>query len=121
MKTKLKYKRRIRRITRCRKSISGTAERPRLTVKKSLRHIYAQIIDDTTGSTLVSASSLSPDIRDSLEGKTKTEAAEIVGLNIARLAKARNIEKVVFDRHGNLYHGRVRAIAEGARKGGLMF
>ncbi|GGI12322.1 50S ribosomal protein L18 [Galliscardovia ingluviei] len=108
---------RDRRHARLRKRISGTAERPRLVVSRSNRHMVAQIIDDTKGITLVSASTLTKDF-EGFEGD-KTAAARKVGELIAERAKAAGIEEVVFDRGGNKYHGRVAAVAEGAREGGL--
>ncbi len=116
-----KYQRRRRRIFRVRKKIFGTPERPRLAVYRSLRHIYAQIIDDTAGRTIVSASTLSPEIRDEVKGKTKTEQAALVGKLIAQRAINAGVEKVVFDRRGFKYHGRVKALAEAAREAGLKF
>lgn len=112
---------RERRKLRIRKKISGTPSRPRLTVFRSAKHIYAQVIDDTTGRTLAHASTLSKDLDGTLEGVTKTEAAKKVGQLIAKVCLARNIDKVVFDRNGYLYHGRVSALAEGAREAGLKF
>ena len=109
---------RIKRHKRVRAKISGTPERPRLNVFRSETNIYAQIIDDVNGKTLVSASSLEKDF--SCEG-TKTDAAKQVGVNVAERAKAKGIENVVFDRGGYVYHGRVKALAEGAREGGLQF
>jgi large subunit ribosomal protein L18 len=109
---------RIKRHKRVRAKISGTPERPRLNVFRSAANIYAQIIDDVNGVTLVSASSLEKDF--SCEG-TKSDAATQVGMNIAQRAKAKGIDTVVFDRGGYVYHGRVKALAEGARKGGLQF
>ncbi len=113
---------RLRRKKRIRKKIFGTPERPRLCVYRSLKHIYAQIIDDTTGRTLVAASSLSKDLRPIIgkDGRNKRGAA-IVGEAIAKLALQKGIKKVVFDRNGFLYHGRVKALAEAARKAGLEF
>ena len=102
---------------RVRKKISGTAERPRLVVTRSLRHMVAQVVDDTTGRTLVSASSMEADVR-SAEGD-KTAKARKVGELVAERAKGIGIESVVFDRAGNRYHGRVAAVADGAREGGL--
>lgn len=114
-----KLDRRIRIKRRVRKIVSGTAERPRLSVFRSNKQISAQIIDDVTGKTLVSTSSLCK----ALEGKkvTKVEQAELVGTAIAEKAKAAGIETVVFDRNGYLYHGRVKALAESARNAGLKF
>lgn len=104
-----------------RKSIQGTPERPRLNVFRSSKHIYAQLIDDTQMNTIVSSSTLDKNVVEKLEGLTKKEAAEIVGKDIAEKAKDAGIEKVVFDRGGYLYHGRVKALAEGARENGLKF
>ncbi len=107
---------------RVRSKIFGTPERPRLSVYRSLKHIYAQIIDDTKGHTLVAMSSLSKEIRDQIkEAKTKTEVSRIVGLALAKKALEKGITKVVFDRNGYKYHGRVKALAEAAREGGLVF
>jgi large subunit ribosomal protein L18 len=107
---------------RVRSKIFGTPERPRLSVYRSLKHIYAQIIDDTKGHTLVAMSSLSKEIRDKFkEAKTKTEVSRIVGLALAKKALEKGITKVVFDRNGYKYHGRVKALAEAAREGGLIF
>ena len=101
---------------RTRNKIKGTAERPRLAVFRSTQHIYAQIIDDTVGNTLVSASTL--DVK--VDG-TKTDAAKAVGEAVAKKALEKGIDKVVFDRGGNLYHGRIKALADGAREAGLDF
>ena len=109
---------RLHRHKRVRGKVSGTPERPRLNVFRSETNIYAQVIDDTTGTTLVSASSLEKSF--SCDG-TKTDAAKKVGEMVAERAKAKGIETVVFDRGGYLYHGRVKALAEGAREGGLQF
>ena len=109
---------RIKRHKRVRAKIAGTPERPRLNVFRSATNIYAQIIDDVNGVTLVSASSLEKDF--ACEG-TKSDAAKQVGLNVAERAKAKGIDTVVFDRGGYVYHGRVKALAEGAREGGLQF
>ena len=109
---------RIKRHKRVRAKISGTPERPRLNVFRSEANIYAQIIDDVNGVTLVSASTLEKDF--ACEG-TKSDAAKQVGLNVAERAKAKGIDTVVFDRGGYVYHGRVKALAEGAREGGLQF
>ncbi|HLS74176.1 MAG TPA: 50S ribosomal protein L18 [Actinomycetaceae bacterium] len=108
---------RARRHNRVRKHISGTAERPRLVVTRSARHMVAQLVDDTTGTTLVSASTLEPDLR--ADDGQKVAKARKVGELIAERAKAQGVELAVFDRAGNKYHGRVAAVADGAREGGL--
>jgi large subunit ribosomal protein L18 len=108
---------RVVRHQRIRKRISGTAERPRLAVFRSLKHISAQIIDDTTGRTLAAASSLEKD----LKATGNAEGAKLVGAKLAERAKAAGIERVVFDRGGFRYHGRVANLADGAREGGLEF
>ena len=112
---------RARRRKRVRKRVKGTPERPRLSVFRSLRHTYAQVIVDTTGQTLVSASTLSREIRGELTRTGNTEAAKKVGELIARRSIERGIKMVIFDRDGYLYHGRVRAVAEAARENGLIF
>ena len=112
---------RIKRKIRVRKKISGNTERPRLNVFRSARHIYAQIIDDTTGQTLVSASTLLEAVGSGLNSTGNIEAASKVGAEIARRALEKNISSVVFDRSGFLYHGRVKALAESARENGLSF
>jgi len=117
-----KQKVRMRKKKHIRKSLSGTPERPRLTVFRSLKHTYAQIIDDNSQKTLLSASSLSKDIKDDIaKAKTKTEVARIIGINVAQKAKSLNLNNVIFDRSGYIYHGRVKALADGAREGGLNF
>ena len=110
---------RARRHLRVRKKISGTAQRPRLVVTRSARHVVAQVIDDGQGKTLASASSMESDVRTS--GNDKTAKARKVGQLVASRAKEQGVETVVFDRGGNMYHGRVAALAEGAREGGLEF
>ena len=112
---------RKKRHIRIRKNISGTVERPRLNVYRSLSNIYVQIINDKTGRTLVSASSLDKDLQSQLEYGGNIEAAKAVGKLIAERAKANGIDKVVFDRGGYIYHGRVAALAEAAREAGLEF
>ena len=112
---------RKKRHERVRVKISGTAERPRLCVYRSLNNIYAQIIDDVAGNTLVACSSKEKAVAALLEGKTKVEQAKIVGEELAKKATAKGIEEVVFDRGGYLYIGRVQALADGARTGGLKF
>src|SRR3954447_5302495 len=110
---------RLRRQARVRKLVAGTPERPRLAVTRSSRHITAQVVDDTTGRTLVSASTVESTLR-SMEGD-KTARAKRVGEVVAERAKGAGIDTVVFDRAGNKYHGRVAALADGAREGGLSF
>lgn len=113
---------RLRSKTKIRKVISGTADRPRLTIYRSLNNIYAQLIDDSTGNTIVSASSLSKEILEELKNlKGKVSASKIIGSHVAKKALEKNISSVVFDRNGYRYHGRVQAVAEGAREGGLKF
>ncbi len=112
---------RLKRHYRMRKDLNGTAERPRLNVFRSLNHIYAQIINDETGTTLVSASTVDKDIRATIEKGGNAAAATLIGTEIAKRALAKGIEKVVFDRGGYIYHGRVAAVAEGAREAGLKF
>ena len=111
---------RDKRVKRIRRKIKGTSERPRLRVFKSSRHIYAQIIDDIAGVTLVSMSTVDKAF-EKIEEKGKTAAAKQVGMLIAERAKAAGIEAVVFDRGGYIYHGRVKALSDGAREGGLDF
>ena len=115
-----KKERRLRIKKRIRKAISGTAERPRLSVFRSNRHIYAQFINDTEGKTLLSVSSLNKDIAGK-KNITKTEQARLVGKLTAEKSKAAKITDVVFDRNGYLYHGRVKALADSARESGLKF
>ncbi|MGE5410892.1 MAG: 50S ribosomal protein L18 [Clostridiales bacterium] len=113
---------RLRAKIKIRKHISGTSERPRMTVKRSLTNIYVQLIDDTTGNTLVSASSLSKEIAEDIKNlKSKVEKSRLVGEFAAKKALEKKIETIVFDRNGYRYHGRVQALAEGARKAGLKF
>ncbi len=126
MRPEKKVHARLRRKKRIRKKIFGTPERPRLSVYKSCKHIYAQIIDDTIGHTLVAASSLSKEIRDKIneikkEGGTKTDIAKVVGELIAKKALEKGIKKVCFDRGGFKYHGRIKALADAARAQGLEF
>ncbi|AZR74733.1 50S ribosomal protein L18 [Anoxybacter fermentans] len=121
MNIKDKRAARKRRHLRVRKKISGTPERPRLSVYRSLKHMYAQVIDDVNGVTLVAASTLDPQLRNQLKYGGNKEAARAVGELIAERCLEKGIEKVVFDRGGNLYHGRVKALAEGARSKGLKF
>lgn len=106
---------------RVRKKLQGTAARPRLCVSRSNMHIYAQLIDDASGTTLAAVSTLSPIYREKSSAKGKKEAAKVVGGLIAEMAKAKGIERVIFDRNRHRYHGRVKAVAEGAREGALKF
>lgn len=106
---------------RIRQQVRGTAARPRLAAFRSLKHIYAQLIDDDTGRTLVAASSLSPELRAGLKSGGNAAAAKRVGELVAQKARAAGIERVVFDRAGYRYHGRVKALADAARAGGLQF
>ena len=112
---------RRRRQRRVRAHVSGTADRPRLNVYRSLVHIYAQVIDDASGTTLVSASTNDTELRSQMAGKKKAEQAKLVGQAVAKRALAKGLTKVTFDRGGYRYHGRVKALAEGAREGGLEF
>lgn len=112
---------RIRRHRRVRKKVRGVADRPRLSVFRSLNHIYAQVIDDTAGHTLVAASTLDPELRQHLDGKDKTARSQLVGSLLARRALEKGITQVAFDRGGFRYHGRVKALAEAAREQGLKF
>lgn len=112
---------RQKRKIRIRKKIFGTEARPRLSVFRSAKHIYAQLVVDSTGSTILAASTLSPEIRGEIGDLKKSEAAKKVGVWIGKKAAEKNIRRVVFDRNGFLYHGRIKALAEGARESGLEF
>lgn len=112
---------RNRRHSRVRKNLAGSTDRPRLNVFRSLSGIYAQVIDDQAGNTLVSASTVDRDLREKLKGLKKAEQAKLVGQTIAERAKNKGIQTVVFDRGGYRYSGRVKALADGAREGGLQF
>ncbi len=114
-------KARERRRAHVRRKVDGTPERPRLNVFRSLTHMYAQIIDDTVGHTLVAASTVDPELRDVLAGKAKVEQAKLVGRLLAERALQKGVTQVVFDRAGYKYHGRVKALAEAAREAGLQF
>ena len=116
-----KNENRLVRHKRVRKNLSGTSERPRLCVFRSLSQIYAQIVDDTKGVTLVSASTLDPEIKKEIAGKSKAEQEKIVGQYVGKRALAKKIKEVVFDRGGYIYIGRVQALADGAREAGLKF
>jgi len=118
----LKVKRKLRRKKSIRSKIFGTPEKLRMSIYKSGEHIYAQLVDDVAGKTLLSASSIDKETKAKITGKmTKIEVSKIVGSAIAERAKSANIEKVVFDRNGNVYRGRVKALAEAAREKGLQF
>jgi len=112
---------RYRRHRRVRQKVKGTSAMPRLCVFRSLNHIYAQVIDDVQGHTLVAASTNEPEVRGGTDGKTKTATAELVGSLLAKRAVSKGISQVAFDRGGYRYHGRVKALAEAARQGGLKF
>jgi large subunit ribosomal protein L18 len=120
-KAKSRNDARKKRHARVRRKILGTAERPRLNIFRSLSQIYAQLIDDQAGNTLVSASTIEPDISKEVKGLTKTEQAKMVGSKLAKRATEKGFQEVVFDRGGYRYIGRVKALAEGAREGGLKF
>jgi len=121
-KPKTREEARLRRHLRIRKKISGTAEVPRLNVFRSLKHIYAQLVDDTTHRTLLTVSSLTPEVRTKIAGDKpkRTSVSRIVGQVLAAKAKEQGVQRARFDRGGYLYHGRVRAVAEGAREAGLV-
>jgi large subunit ribosomal protein L18 len=123
MKVKwIKVEGREKRHKRIRGKIIGTIERPRLSIRRSTSHLYAQVVDDTVGKTLVSYSTLSADLKDEIKNNAgNVKGAAIIGSAIARKCKEKGIVKVVFDRAGYLYHGRVKALADAARKGGLSF
>ncbi len=121
MAKKSRATQRIKRHLRVRSKISGTAKRPRLNVYRSLSGIYVQLIDDAAGHTLASASTIDPELRSQVKGKNKTEAARMVGEAVAKRAQAKGIKQVVLDRGGFRYAGRIKALADGARKEGLEF
>jgi len=106
---------------RVRARVSGSGEKPRLSVFRSMKHIYAQVIDETSGHTLVSASTVSSEVKTKSDGKNKSSEAGLVGKLLAERAQEKGIKQVVFDRGGYKYHGRVKALAEAAREGGLVF
>jgi large subunit ribosomal protein L18 len=120
-KAKRKELARKRRHARVRRRVFGTPERPRLCVFRSLNHIYAQVIDDTQGHTLVAASTLDPAVREQLNDKDKTAQAAVVGQVLAERSLEAGIDHIVFDRGGYLYHGRIKSLADAARKAGLTF
>ncbi len=118
----IKLEGRLKRHKIIRKKVAGTKDRPRLSVYRSLNHLYAQVIDDLTGKTLLSLSTVSPDVKDKVNKNSgNVKGASALGISLAELCKKNKITKVVFDRSGYLYHGRVKALAEACRKGGLEF
>jgi large subunit ribosomal protein L18 len=119
--SKERQARRLRRHRRVRKKVVGTADRPRLVVHRSLKNVEGQLVDDTSGTTILGISTLSADLRDTGDELSKTERGRLAGKRLAERAREKGISKVVFDRGGYLYHGRVKAFAEGAREGGLEF
>jgi len=119
--TKTKSSKLERRRRRVRAKVSGTVERPRLCVKRTNSNVYAQLIDDVAGRTIVSASSIDPELRGSMKSGSNIEAAKVVGGLLGSRAKEAGVSSVVFDRAGRLYHGRVKAVADGAREAGLEF
>ena len=119
--SKLKQKRRARRKYHIRKNVVGSNERPRLSVSRSLKHIHAQVIDDTASRTLCSAGTQEKEVRESVKYTGNKDAAAAVGRRLAEKAKAAGVSRVVFDRNGLKYHGRVKALADAAREGGLEF
>ena len=121
MRIEEKERLRKKRHRRVRSKVTGTAERPRLNVSRSLQHIYAQLIDDTTGNTVATASTVDASLRESLKSGGNVEAAKAVGKLIAERGREKGISAVVFDRGGYLYHGRIQALADSARESGLQF
>ncbi len=116
-----RLKSRKARHVRIRRKVAGTGEIPRLCVRRSLKNIYLQLVDDTTGRSLLQISSLSSEVKDAIQGKKKVEISREMGLVFAKKAKEAGVTRVVFDRGGYLYHGRVQAVADAAREGGLVF
>jgi large subunit ribosomal protein L18 len=112
---------RLKRKKRIRKKVNGTQERPRLSVFRSAKHIYAQVVDDARGTTLVHVSTLSKDLKAGAAEASKSDAAKLVGVAVAKACKAKGIDRVAFDRNGFIYHGRVKALADAAREAGLDF
>ncbi|MDR2198545.1 MAG: 50S ribosomal protein L18 [Deltaproteobacteria bacterium] len=121
MSRNLKDNARLSRQKRVRKKVRGTPGRPRLSVFRSARHIYVQAVDDLGAVTLAAASTLTPALRESVKGEKKSPSARLVGKKIAEILLSQGVRDVVFDRNGFLYHGRVKALSEGAREGGLNF
>jgi large subunit ribosomal protein L18 len=112
---------RLKRKKRIRKKVNGDGERPRMSIFRSAKHIYAQVVDDTSGNTLVHVSTLTKDLKSASEESNKCDAAKVVGRAVAEACKAKGISKVAFDRNGFIYHGRIKALAEAAREAGLDF
>lgn len=112
---------RVRRHRRIRRKMQGTTDVPRMAVHRTIKHIYVQFVDDSTGRSLAGTSTLDPQVREQLGGKSKTQRCQLVGKRAAEIAKEKGIERVAFDRGGNVYHGRIRALAESAREAGLKF
>jgi large subunit ribosomal protein L18 len=119
--TNVKTEARQKRKQRIRRKVTGTTERPRLSVFRSSKHIYAQVIDDTLGQTLAAASSMEKDLKARTDFENKVAKASYIGKLVAERAKEKGVSRVVFDRNGFMYHGRVRALSDGAREGGLNF
>jgi large subunit ribosomal protein L18 len=118
---KTKEEARLKRKDSIRKRVHGTAERPRLTVFRSAKHIYAQVVDDDAQKTLAATSTLAADVRESIGGMKKKDRAKKIGETIAKMCLSKGVAQVVFDRNGFIYHGRISALADGAREGGLKF
>ncbi len=119
--TNVKMQARLKRKQRIRRKMTGTQDRPRLSVFRSSKHIYAQVIDDTAGRTLVAASTMEKALKDKTDFENKASKAFYIGKLVAERAKGKGVSKVVFDRNGFMYHGRVKALSDGAREGGLNF
>ncbi|MCR2043515.1 50S ribosomal protein L18 [Anaerosalibacter massiliensis] len=121
LKQRNKNEERKKRHMRTRQKLTGTPERPRLNVYRSLEHIYAQVIDDTVGNTIVSASTLDKEIKEKVDNTSNKEAAKLVGELVAKRAQEKGISQVIFDRGGHIYHGRIKELADSAREAGLKF
>ena len=119
--TNIRQQARVKRKKRIRKKINGTTQRPRLSVFRSARHIYAQVVDDTAGNTLAAASTMDKEAQTGSKFENKVEAAKFVGKLVGERALGKGIKEVVFDRNGFLYHGRIKSLSEGAREAGLVF
>ena len=119
--TNIRQQARVKRKKRIRKKINGTTQRPRLSVFRSARHIYAQVVDDTAGHTLAAASTIDKEVRGGSKFENKVDAAKFVGKLVGERALGKGIKEVVFDRNGFLYHGRIKSLSEGAREAGLVF